>query len=253
MAIPLTVNGDVFSFPEEGDVGYATQVTSWAEALTNGCVQLGGSYALLSDITVTDFGFVSPYFSSGTANPAAASVLRLAKTDSVAWRNNANGADLELGITTDDDLTFEGERITGQPYLEVNKTTAQAFSTGVGAAILYNNTVTDTDSGYNAATGLYTVPAGKGGRYLVSACLRLTSLTANTGAMALSIRKNGTDVQEGNATIAGNGTDMQFSCAGIINASAGDTLGAAFIQTNAASRSNTTVATANRMTIQRLV
>lgn len=48
----------------------------------------------------SDFGFFGPYFKSSTANPAAAGTVRLAKTDTIAFRNNANGADVN-GVSLD--------------------------------------------------------------------------------------------------------------------------------------------------------
>lgn len=43
---------------------------------------------------------------SRTANPAASGIVRFAKTDTLAWRNNANGADLALGIDASDNLSY---------------------------------------------------------------------------------------------------------------------------------------------------
>jgi hypothetical protein len=43
---------------------------------------------------------------SRTANPAASGIVRFAKTDTLAWRNNANGADLPLGIDGSDNLSY---------------------------------------------------------------------------------------------------------------------------------------------------
>ncbi len=34
MAIPLVVDGNTYNYPEQGDVGYATQATAWANAVT---------------------------------------------------------------------------------------------------------------------------------------------------------------------------------------------------------------------------
>lgn len=45
---------------------------------------------------------------SGTVNPATVGVVRLAKTDSMAWRNQTNTADLALTITAGNTLAFNG-------------------------------------------------------------------------------------------------------------------------------------------------
>lgn len=50
--------------------------------------------------------FVADSFKSSTANPASAGVLRLAKTDAIKWRDNANSADLALSLDSSDILNF---------------------------------------------------------------------------------------------------------------------------------------------------
>ncbi len=199
MAISLSVNGVGYSFPQQGDKGYAGQVTAWAQALTNGCLQLGGSYTLLSDLNLSAFGILAPYFTSKTANPAATGILRLAKTDAIKWRNNANGADLPLDITSLDLLEFNGTQLTGQPGLNAFQTTSQ---TGITTAttVKFDNVITDTDSAYNTSTGNYTVPTGKGGWYAVDCTVRLNQITTagtqqislTLGALALATIADGT-------------------------------------------------------------
>lgn len=48
---------------------------------------------------------------SATANPASIGYLRLAKTDTINWRNNANNGDTTLGKDTNDALTWSGNAI----------------------------------------------------------------------------------------------------------------------------------------------
>lgn len=40
MAIPLTVDGTPYSYPQQGDVGYAGQATAWAQAVTTAIANL---------------------------------------------------------------------------------------------------------------------------------------------------------------------------------------------------------------------
>lgn len=47
-------------------------------------------------------------FITATANPASAGQFRLARADSVTWRNQANSGDLNLAVNTSDKLTFNG-------------------------------------------------------------------------------------------------------------------------------------------------
>lgn len=50
---------------------------------------------------------------SSTPNQAASGFLSLAHADTLAWRNNANSADLPLGINASDQLTFNGSAVGG--------------------------------------------------------------------------------------------------------------------------------------------
>ncbi len=54
--------------------------------------------------TLTNFAFLE----SDTVNPADAGQLRLAVTDDMAWRNNANNANLLLNIDANDKFNFDG-------------------------------------------------------------------------------------------------------------------------------------------------
>lgn len=72
----------------------------------------GGSFTLLADLNFgTTFGLVSTYFKSRTADIATAGILRLASTDTIQWRNNANGGNVSLSKNTSDELLWNGSRI----------------------------------------------------------------------------------------------------------------------------------------------
>lgn len=55
---------------------------------------------VLSDSPVFTTQITSPIFATSTANPALSGVLRLANTDKIAFRNNANSADMTLAADT---------------------------------------------------------------------------------------------------------------------------------------------------------
>jgi len=110
MSILLDVNGQEFDYPEVGDVAWGPDSTDWAVAVTSGMLQkAGGLFLLLAAVDFgASFGLKSIYYTSRTANSAAAGAVRLARTDSVSWRNAANGADLSLTVNGSDELTFNG-------------------------------------------------------------------------------------------------------------------------------------------------
>lgn len=110
MTVTLTINGTQFFYPETGDTNWGPEATDWASAVTTGMLQkAGGLFVLLAEADFgSGFGLKSLYYKSRTANPAAAGSLRLAVTDNVSWRNNANSGDLALGVNGSDKLTFNG-------------------------------------------------------------------------------------------------------------------------------------------------
>jgi len=48
---------------------------------------------------------------SGSTNPAVSGKVRLANTDAVKWRNAANSADLPLGVSTVNQLSYNGNNV----------------------------------------------------------------------------------------------------------------------------------------------
>ena len=75
-------------------------------------VRLGDSAApyitIVPEITV-------PSIFSQTANASTGNFLNLAKTDTLAWRNNANSANLPLGINGSDLLSYNGMLVWDSP------------------------------------------------------------------------------------------------------------------------------------------
>jgi hypothetical protein len=89
MPTPVVFNGITYSIPLYNDTGYAQgfgNLSSYLIALAAG----------------------PSLFISTTSNPATAGTIRLAKTDTLDWRNNTNSANLPLGINGSDQLTFNG-------------------------------------------------------------------------------------------------------------------------------------------------
>ncbi len=52
MAIPLVVDGNTYSYPEQGDVGLATQATGWANAITGAVATAETNIAALQAVPV---------------------------------------------------------------------------------------------------------------------------------------------------------------------------------------------------------
>jgi hypothetical protein len=93
VALTVVLNGSNFSIPEPSDTGYGTALDAYLKALATAFLPLGGgTNSLTAELDLgASFGLKSIYFKSATATPASAGQVRLAKTDSVKWKNNAAG------------------------------------------------------------------------------------------------------------------------------------------------------------------
>lgn len=99
--------GPNFNIPDVGDENWGQNVTNFLVAIPSGVMPTSGTFSLTGDVSLgPTFGLVSQYFKTATINPASAGFLRLSKTDSIDWRNNANSANLSLGIDGSDRLVF---------------------------------------------------------------------------------------------------------------------------------------------------
>jgi hypothetical protein len=118
MATSVTYNGVLYSVPSYGDGGYAQgpgNLSLYLIALSTGSLQqTGGPFPITADVNFgPNFGLIALYYTSETANPATAGQIRLAHTDTIDWRNNANSGNLALGVNSSDQLTFNGTPLTG--------------------------------------------------------------------------------------------------------------------------------------------
>jgi len=108
MSTSVTLNGTSYTIPALADASWGTNVANYLIAISTAVLQKsGGTFTLTAEIDFgATYGLKAAYLKSKTANIAAAGAVRLAKTDTVRFRNNANGADLALGIDGTDRLTF---------------------------------------------------------------------------------------------------------------------------------------------------
>lgn len=143
MSTPIVFNGVNYTVPAFGDTGYAQgpgNMSAYWIALASGTVQnTGGSFPLTAQLNFgPNFGVTAVNFTSTTTNPATAGSIRLAKTDTIDWRNNANSANLPLGINGSDQLTFSGIVIStaASTVTSVSGTANQITSTGGTTPVL---------------------------------------------------------------------------------------------------------------------
>jgi hypothetical protein len=108
-SVTVTVNGSNHTIPQTNERGWGNAVTAWIQAITTYTLQpTGGTFTLTNDVNFGgSYGLKSAYFSTRTANPSSAGLLRLAVSDSIGWRNNANGANLLLSVDGSNRLTWD--------------------------------------------------------------------------------------------------------------------------------------------------
>jgi hypothetical protein len=107
-AVTVSVNGTNYTIPQTNERGWGTNVTTWIQAISANTLQpSGGTFTLSNDIDFGDTrGLISTYYKAGGTNLSSAGVLRLSVGDSIGWRNNANDANLLLGVDSSNRLTF---------------------------------------------------------------------------------------------------------------------------------------------------
>lgn len=134
MPTPVVFNGVTYNIPLFNDVGYAQgqgNLSAYLIALANG-----------------PFPFVTT-----SPNPATAGAVRLAHSDTIQWRNNANSGNIALGVNTLDSLTFKGAvvtlasitTITGTGTITADASIANTFSTTVVGSLTLNGPINGTD------------------------------------------------------------------------------------------------------------
>lgn len=132
-----TLNGVQYTLPQFNDTGWGANtgnvLTQYMAAIADVTLQLsGGAFTLTAETDFgANFGLKALYIKSETTNPASAGVLRLAKTDSIKWRNNANGADIALAIDGSDNLQYAATKVLLSGAVvnaDINASAAIAYS-----------------------------------------------------------------------------------------------------------------------------
>ncbi len=115
MATTVTLNGQTYSVPAVGAARtWGTSLSNYLIAISTSVLQKsGGAFTLTADANFgTTYGVISAYFKSYAANAAGniatTGIVRLGNAESIAWRNNANAANVALKVNASDRLEFDG-------------------------------------------------------------------------------------------------------------------------------------------------
>jgi hypothetical protein len=182
MAVALTINGVIFQYPEDNDDNWGSAATGWAQAVTAGMLQkTGGSFTLTSEVDFGAlFGVSSLYVKSRTANGAAAGQIRLARADTVNFRNEANSADLPLGVNASDQLTFDGSVIQGAVSVTDTATIDLTFASNVLSADIVSGSITNAMINASAAIDLTKLAALTASRAVITSGAGVLSASSVT-------------------------------------------------------------------------
>lgn len=226
MAIPLDINGAVFEYPEDFNENWGVAATGWAQAVTNGMLQMqGGSFPLTADVNFgPNFGLLSKYFETRSTFPATTGTVRLSPADAgIAWRNNAHGGNLVLTTDASDNLLFNGNPIAssgGGAVTSITGTANQIIASSATGAVTLSTPQSIAPASSPTFAGLtlsapLTVPNGGTGVSSLTAYAVLTGGTTSTspiqsvasvGLAGQVLTSNGAGALPSFANTTGSGT-----------------------------------------------
>lgn len=182
-------SGATYSIPDVGENNWGQNVTDFLVAIPNGTVPTSGTFTLTGDL---NWGAVGSHIlkdvTSTTTNAAGQGFVRLAKTDVVAWRNNANSGNLQLAINGSDQLTFNGtvlQTVLTLGNLTDAGTDGIVVTNGTGAVVgsgtsLAQHVADTTHNGYLSSTDWNTFN-GKGSGTVTSVSGTSNQITSTGG------------------------------------------------------------------------
>lgn len=110
MPVTRQFNNKNFPIPVNGDRNWGKAVSDFLIEVANAALsKAGGNFTLTADVNFgANFGVVSKYLKSASANIAQSGVIRLANNEGLAWRNFANDADLVVKINDSNQFEVNG-------------------------------------------------------------------------------------------------------------------------------------------------
>ena len=155
-AVSVDVNGTNYTIPETGEQGWGENVTMWIQGISANTIHPdGGDFNLTDELSFgSSYGLKSLYYKSDSSDPASSGEFRLANSDTITFRNNANDDDLELGLSTDT-LQFNSIDLVDLSTTQSlsNKTlTSPVINTGVSGSAVLDDDSMSTVSATTLAT-----------------------------------------------------------------------------------------------------
>ena len=118
---------------------------------------------------------------------------------------------------------FDFSLITNTPAWKMGMSGQQSLSYDTVTKINFDTSIIDTDSGVDTTNKRYTIPSGKGGKYIVY-CFYRTGTGTDTASHDILVRKNGSAInnEEDIAAYTVNQSYNTVQCMGMLELSAGD-------------------------------
>ena len=117
--------------------------------------------------------------------------------------------------------TLAGAGLANTPAWSAKLSSAQTgIANNTSVLIICDTEELDTDSAYNTSTGIFTVPSGKGGKYMVGGVYRTNGSQAST-RIATSLFVGSNTIRQTNFNQVASG-EASGACHAVLNLSAGD-------------------------------
>lgn len=213
MSIPLDVNGVIYQYPVTLDEDWGSEATGWAEAITDGVLQLqAGSFPITADVNFgPNFGLLSKYFSTRSALPSTVGTIRLSNADlGIGWRNFANSGNLILTTNASDQLLYNGFPIAtsgGGAVTSITGTANQIIASSPSGAVTLStpqdiaSTSSPTFASLTLTAPLSIANGGTGQTSFGVGALSSNGTTLTSGTLAVTNGGTGTTTSTGTGSV----------------------------------------------------
>jgi len=95
------------------------------------------------------------------------STMQIGSTNTTTINLGVSGdtVNIPAGVTIANSGTATGFGETNTPSIKAVRSSAQSIPNTTSTVVIFDTEIYDTDSAYDNSTGIFTVPAGKGGKY----------------------------------------------------------------------------------------
>ena len=143
-----------------------------------------------------------------------------------------SGATLNIAGTITNSGTATGFGGDNTPAFSAYLSSNQPIANTTYTKIIFQTEDYDTDSAYNTSDGLFTVPSGEGGKYVIHYALRLQNWNTSDVQAYASINGSNTRLLVDNGDQ--HGDNNTFNTSGVLNLSEGNTVSIYFYQNGGA-------------------